>query len=744
MLESGIFTLAFGFLQPAMLGWLLAALIPIVIHLWHRHRYHDLDWAATEFVLAALRTERRRILLRQYLLLILRILTIVLIVFAAARPTFQKPTVAGSFRETTGWLFVIDDSLSMHYARDGEPLFDRAIKRIESLVQSAGNGDAFLLLRSASPVRWVIREPIYSKSAFLAELDQVVCRDTIADWSTTLQFLEQRLKELPLEEPRLSRFAVVIATDGQRTNWQPLREAGHSSNRPQVKTTGNLFSTPLHLAELAEVIILNLEVDQPENTGIVELSAYPASVVIGQEVALTGVVKSYGEATRPARLEWLVDGRKVADQSLVWTESIEASFRWAYQFDKAGDHVVTVQLPADSLPSDDQRHVVVNVKQERSILCVDGRFSPLPFQGATSYLKTALASYGLATGHPRQRIDVIPEGRLAEITLNQYEAIFLCDVSRITLGEARGLRQFVKAGGGLVLFLGPRVNRQAYNESLGALTRDGVDLLPGLLKEPVSITESAIDPLNFRHPIVQVFQGRWAPSLLTVPIRTYLPLQLSEANGVDVALRFTNGDPLIATKAVGLGRVVVVTTSADLIWTSLPLWTSYVPLILEIQDYVTSGHSEARTVVAGQSIGQVFPSGSSIGTEKAIITTPQGKQMEHSLNLVGQQLRWSFADTEYSGVYRAEIRSSADSSVVSLFAANPPPDESDITPWNFPAFVETAFPKARCVSAAELSGIFSSDFRSVPRGSPLSRWLLFCVIVLFLGELYLGRQTPGT
>lgn len=743
MFQSGTLTLAFGFLQPAMLGWLLAALIPIVIHLWHRHRYHDLDWAAAEFVLAALRTERRRILLRQYLLLILRILIIVLIVLAAARPIFQKPTVAGSFRETTGWLFVIDDSLSMQYARDGEPLFDRAVKRIESLVQSAGDSDAFLLLRSASPVNWMIRQPIYNKSAFLSELDQMGCRDTVADWPTTIQFVEQRLKELPLEEPRLSRFVVVIVTDGQQTNWQPLREAHHGSKRAEA-TSNNASATPTHLTELAEVIILNLEVDQPENTGIVELSPYPAGVVIGQEVALTGVVKSYGQATRPARLEWFVDGRKVADQSLVWTTSNESSFKFTYQFDRAGDHVVTAQLPADPLLSDNQRHVVVNVKQERSILCVDGRPSPLPFQGATSYLKTALASSGLATGNPRQRIDVIPEGRLAEIALSQYEAIFLCDVSRISLGQARGLRQFVEAGGGLVLFLGPRVNQQAYNESLGALARDGVDLLPGPLKEPVSITESAIDPLNFRHPIVQVFQGRWAPSLLTVPIHTYLPLQLSKANGVDVALRLTNGDPLIVTKAVGLGRVVVVTTSADLTWTSLPLWTSYVPLILEIQDYVTSGHSEARTVVAGQSIGQVFPSGSSIATEKVIITTPQGKQTEQSLNLVGQQLRWSFADTEYSGVYRAELRSSVDSSVVSLFAANPPPEESDVTPWNFPAFVETVFPKARCVSAAELSGIASSDFRSAPRGSPLSRWLLFCVIVLFLWELYLGRQTPGT
>lgn len=742
MLQSDLLTLGFGFLQPAMLGWAIAALVPVLIHLWHRHRYHDLDWAAAEFVLAALRTERRRILLRQYLLLFLRVMAILLVVCAAARPTFQKAMVSGSLHETTGWIFVIDDSLSMYYARDGKALFDTAIQRIRGLVQSAPDGDAFLLLRGASPVRWVIRQPVYNKMSFLAELDRLSCRETVADWPSALQFVEQRLKELPLEEPRLSRFVTVIVTDGQQSNWRRLGEAQRGSKNRVTNPDGSPLE--MEIGNLAEVLIIPLEVDRPENTSAVALNVYPASVVVGQEVAFTGSVRCYGQATRPGRIEWLIDGRKVADQALAWSESTEASFKWTYRFDTAGDHVVTVQLPADPLLPDNQRHAVVNVKQERPVLCVDGRPSPLPFQGATSYLKTALASYGLTTGHPAQRIDVVPEGRLAEIVWSQYEAVFLCDVSRITVGEARALRQFVEAGGGLIIFLGPRINRQAYNESLGTSVRDGVDLLPGLLKEPVSISESIIDPLNFRHPIVQVFQGRWAPALLTVPIRTYMPLQVSQAAGVDVALRLSNGDPLIVTKAVGLGRVVVVTTSADLSWTSLPLWTSYVPLILEIQDYATSGRSEARTVVTGDSIGQIFPKGWSIDAEKIIITPPRGETMEQSLNLTGQHLRWSFADTDSCGVYRVEMRSSSGSPQISLFAANPPTEESDVTPWNFRAFVEATIPEARCVSETELSGIVLSSFKSAPRGSPLSRWLLILAIVVLLGELYLGRQTPGT
>jgi len=742
MLQSGTLTLGFGFLQPAMLGWAVAALIPVLIHLWHRHRYHDLDWAAADFVLAALRTERRRILLRQYLLLFMRVLAILLIVCAAARPTLQKPMIAATYHTTTGWLFVIDDSLSMQYTRDGEPLFDVAVQRIRNLVQSATDGDAFLLLRSASPVKWLVRQAVYDKMHFLLELDRLRCRDTVADWPAALRFLEQRLGELPQEEPRLGRFVVVLLTDGQETNWRTLQGLGGDPKSQNVSNTSLPFE--FQQPNLPETLVVFLEVDRPSNTAITDLHVYPASAIVGQEVVFSGTVKAYGQGGMPPKyVEWLVDGRKVADVPLNWTDSTETFFRWTYQFDSVGDHIVTAQLPADNLATDNQRHVVVSVKQERAILCVDGRPSPLPFQGATGYLRAALASHGVVTGNLSHRIDVVPEGRLAETEWSQYEAVFLCDVSRITLGEARALREFVESGGGLIVFLGPKVNVQAYNESLGETASQGVKLLPGNLQAPVSVSESVIDPLGFRHPIVQVFQGRWASSLLTVPIRTYMPLKLSPADEAEVALRLSNGDPLILTKAIGLGRVVFVTTSADLSWTSLPLWTSYVPLILEIQNYATSGRVEARTVTAGDSIGQIFPQAWQLSTNEVTIDTPKGERIEESLKLVGKYVRWSYADTESSGVYRAETRTPSGALQASLFAANPPPTEAEVGRWDFPFFVEQVLSGATCVSESESHKIVPGDFKSAPRTSPVSRWLLYFVIAVFLCELYLGRQTPG-
>ncbi|HOP76486.1 MAG TPA: BatA domain-containing protein [Thermogutta sp.] len=744
MLQGGLVTLGFAFLQPAMLGWAVAALIPILIHLWRRHRYHDLEWAAADFVLAALRTERRQILLRQYLLLLLRVLGILLVVFAAARPTFQKPMVAQTYHETTGWVFVIDDSLSMQYTRDDGTLFEAALERIRNIVQSTPDGDAFLLLRGATPVRWAVRQAAYNKGDFLAELNRLRCRDTAADWRTALQFVEQRLRELTQEEPRLGRFVVVLVTDGQETNWRKLQDTPRASETSKAEDDKGADGNG-QITNLAEFFVLLLGVEQPSNTAITELNAYPANVIVGQETAFSGSVTHYGPSeTRPKRLEWFIDDKKIADQVLNWTSATEAFFSWTYQFDTPGDHVVMVQLSADQLPADNQRRVVVSVKQERSVLCVDGRPSPLPFQGATGYLRVALGVQRAASGRVSQRIDIIPEGRLAEVRLEEYESVFLCDVSRLTLGEAQALREFVESGGGLIIFLGPRVNIQAYHESLGKSAFGSVNLLPGQLREPVSIQKSEIDPLGFRHPIVQVFQGRWASSLLMVPIRTYVPLQLSREEDVEVALRLTNGDPLIVTESIGLGRVVVVTTSADLSWTSLPLWTSYVPLIQEIQNYATSGRTASQTVVAGEAIGQLLPRSWQIDRHRLSLEPPWGERVEESLQLTGQYLRWSYANTEHSGIYRAEARLKSGNTQTTVFVANPPVAESDIRPWNFVGFVERVLPQAKYVSELESLRITPTNVSSALRASPLSRWLLCFVLVVLLGELYLGRHTPGT
>ena len=74
------------FLHPvaAIVGGLLASL-PVIIHLIPRTQFKKQPWAAMEFLLAAQKRMRRRMVLEEWILLALRILLVLLVAFLLSR-----------------------------------------------------------------------------------------------------------------------------------------------------------------------------------------------------------------------------------------------------------------------------------------------------------------------------------------------------------------------------------------------------------------------------------------------------------------------------------------------------------------------------------------------------------------------------------------------------------------------------------------------------------------------------------
>src|SRR2546421_9794344 len=98
------------FLNPLMLGGLLAISIPIVIHLLNRRKFERVTWAAMRFLKISVEQNQRHIQLEDILLLILRCLIVAILAITLARPTLHGAT-AGLFGQAgvTGAI-IIDNS----------------------------------------------------------------------------------------------------------------------------------------------------------------------------------------------------------------------------------------------------------------------------------------------------------------------------------------------------------------------------------------------------------------------------------------------------------------------------------------------------------------------------------------------------------------------------------------------------------------------------------------------------------
>src|SRR5437773_9230511 len=80
-------SLGFGFITPAFfVAGLALASIPIIIHILNRRRYKTVNWAAMEFLLRAMKKNRRRLKFEQWILLATRCAVLVLIAPALSRP----------------------------------------------------------------------------------------------------------------------------------------------------------------------------------------------------------------------------------------------------------------------------------------------------------------------------------------------------------------------------------------------------------------------------------------------------------------------------------------------------------------------------------------------------------------------------------------------------------------------------------------------------------------------------------
>ncbi|HLF20230.1 MAG TPA: BatA domain-containing protein, partial [Bacteroidota bacterium] len=77
------------FLNPLVFFGLLAAAIPILLHIFSLRKLKTIEFSTLNFLKELQKTKIRRLKIRQILLLILRTLLVVLLVIAFSRPTLK-------------------------------------------------------------------------------------------------------------------------------------------------------------------------------------------------------------------------------------------------------------------------------------------------------------------------------------------------------------------------------------------------------------------------------------------------------------------------------------------------------------------------------------------------------------------------------------------------------------------------------------------------------------------------------
>lgn len=758
------------FLNPAfVLGGTALVAAPIIIHLINRLRYRKVRFAAMEFLLQSQKRNRRRVLIEQLLLLLLRIL-IVLAIMALISRLILDPSELSLFQGTRSHhVVLVDDSGSMQDQIGESTAFEEALKVVRKLVAEGANRPGtqkFTLLLLSQPDQPVFTQQEVDQQ-FQVELDSRLERTKCSHQSLELAHGLEGARNVLVEDRASVRHLHVIS-DFRQPDWQDqkslselvseLDNAGVAINL--VKTVGK----------------------RNQNLGLTSLTGDVQVASAGVPVRLTVGVKNYGDQlAKTVSLGVFQDGQKLP--LAVNFDKIEAGVEVTQQFDltfnSPGRHRIDVTLAADSLSSDNSRFLAVEIVPVNRVLIIEGN----PANDEGDYLQDALAADPSVTGYSVQ-LDTVDY--LRRRPLEEFQSIFLLNVSSLPPDALAPLESFAREGGGVAWFLGDEIKPAFY---ISELYREGAGLFPVKLGLISTVTreneaEAGPDTVFSEHPIFGVFQGQDNPFTGLTRVYEYFPVaedwQIDDQkreDGVRTIARLFDRTPLIFEEKFGAGTVIACLTSGGPRWNNWARYPSFVAMMLDLEKHIAKRDRVLERRIVGEPIRLslnpvefledveiIAPESSATPITRlkaAPVTTTPDSSVPAREKPVGDgestggetgdakpsgdaepaapagdiRLAASFNETDAPGIYVVKLLDQNNAPVERWITYNVPLDESDLNLATTEDIRKQLGENLtiQIQEPGELSWIAGRD-----AGQEIRNWILIGLVIFFLAEQMLG------
>jgi hypothetical protein len=236
-----------SFVFPALLGTLIAAGIPVALHLMMRPKPRTLPFPAFRFLVAKQRANQRSLRLRHLLLLLLRMVLIAGLILAIARPRMFQQNLGLSTERPVYAVFVFDTSPSMDYtSSDQRTRLDDAKKRAEELKNALPKGSRIEIRTTADRPGEPVRLEIATSSP---PLNAAV----VAGLKELADAALKRDDEATRKMPRL----LCIFSDTTRGSWDPAQSGAVETASDLVPPTRD--SLLAARAEVANLLAMKKE-----------------------------------------------------------------------------------------------------------------------------------------------------------------------------------------------------------------------------------------------------------------------------------------------------------------------------------------------------------------------------------------------------------------------------------------------------------------------------------------------------
>ena len=320
------------FQNPALLGLLALAGIPVLVHLLSRARPPEYRFSNIEFLRRVMRRTARIRKPKDLLLLALRTIALAALAAAFISPVLTSKSAALPGERSTV-VVLIDRSASMAAREDAGSRFETACADATRFLDEVKPNAANLVWIDAEPSA-VFPEPGPNLGYLTDQLKTAEVRPEAGALTPAFDLALRQLVGVK------GHCEIIVISDFQASAWrdfQPKLPQGIEVRAHRVATTS------------------------PANLAITRLLAQPSEPVIGQETTLLASVRNFSPDPVRTQLTLDVDGsRQTQEVDLSpWGET-EAAF--SLRPATAGQVPVSASITADGFPGDDTRHSVLRVR----------------------------------------------------------------------------------------------------------------------------------------------------------------------------------------------------------------------------------------------------------------------------------------------------------------------------------------------------------------------------------------------
>jgi len=528
------------FVNPLVLIGLVAAALPLLVHLFNFRRPKKLDYSSLALLQSLQRTTMQRIRIRNWLLLVLRTLALCALVLVFARPTLIGTSgVPFLGRANVSAVLAPDASLSMMQRDADGTRFAQAKAAVQSIVESMDSRDEVFIMRQNA-----------------SNLESVnILEDLNPGYGTR-------------SAASIIRQAATLVT----------REATHFNKMVyylgdlQETTLTDSVQTPLEQDVRVMLIPVGTAETRP-NAGIADVRVMSRIIDPGVPVAIEATIVNYGNAPiEDYAVSLYLEDRRVAQTSIRLAPGVPVRTLLRGVPETRGWIAGYVMIEDDGFIEDNQRYFSFNVPERQDILMVHGDAAE------TMHLDLALSLRDESSG---LRITKISQNELAAASFSQYAAIFLVGPDELSSGEVAKLDRYVQNGGGLLIF--PGIDLNPVNTLLATY---------GAGRVTIHESETSIESADFEHPLFEgVFTASERADRLE-SVRVYRAARYEPGAGAEQTLITLWGDmPLLQDIPHDQGRILFLSVAPVTSWSDLPVRGLFVPLMYRAAQYLSAAGS---------------------------------------------------------------------------------------------------------------------------------------------------------